>query len=328
MTRAPRRFNRLLAAAALSLAAAPVWAQGFDLQGHRGARGLAPENTIAAFTRALEIGVTTLETDLAVSKDGVLVISHDPALNPALTRDATGAWLPATGPLVNSLTVAELKKYDVGRLDPKSRYGQQWTEQKPHDGERIPTLAELFDLVHDKGKDKVRFNLEFKLKPDAPNETPDPKRFAELVVHAVREAKVTSRVTLQSFDWRPLRAVKQIAPDIATACLSIESPNMDNIQRGRTGPSPWTAGLDLATYDGSLAKLVNAAGCSTWSPFWRNVTPALLAEAKHLGLKVIPWTINDPAEMERQIGMGVDGIITDYPDRLRKVMQAKGMKLP
>lgn len=327
MIRPPRRFNRLLAGLLLA-AAAPAAAQAFDLQGHRGARGLAPENTLAAFTRALDIGVTTLETDLAVTKDDVLVISHDPALNPALTRDATGRWLPATGPLINSLTLAELKKYDVGRLDPASRYGQQWTEQKPHDGERIPTLKELFDLVHDKGKDKVRFNIEFKLKPDAPTETPDPRRFAELVVHAVREAKLVSRVTLQSFDWRPLRAVKQIAPDIATACLTIESQGMDNVQRGRSGPSPWAAGLDLATYDGSLAKLVNAAGCTTWSPFWRNVNPAMLAEAKHLGLKVIPWTINDPAEMERQIGMGVDGIITDYPDRLRKVMQAKGMALP
>jgi glycerophosphoryl diester phosphodiesterase len=119
----------------------------FDLQGHRGARGLAPENTLAAFARALEIGVTTLETDLAVTKDGVIVLSHDPVLNPDIVRGPDGQWLAAPGPAINSLTLAELKRYDVGRIKPATKYAQQFAGQTPVDGQRIPTLAELFDLA-------------------------------------------------------------------------------------------------------------------------------------------------------------------------------------
>ena len=119
----------------------------FDLQGHRGARGLAPENTLAGFARALEIGVTTLETDLAVTKDGVIVLSHDPVLNPDIVRGPDGQWLAAPGPAINSLTLAELKRYDVGRIKPGTKYAQQFAGQTPVDGQRIPTLAELFDLA-------------------------------------------------------------------------------------------------------------------------------------------------------------------------------------
>src|SRR5436190_1407029 len=105
----------------------------FDLQGHRGARGLAPENTLAAFARALEIGVTTLETDLAVTKDGVIVLSHDPVLNPDIVRGPDGQWLSAPGPAINTLTLEELKRFDIGRLDPSSKYARQFPDQKPAD---------------------------------------------------------------------------------------------------------------------------------------------------------------------------------------------------
>ena len=128
------------------LCAAAVAAHGFDLQGHRGTRGLMPENTLAAFERALEIGVTTLELDIAITADGVPVISHDPALNPALTRDRSGQWLKATGPLIRSLTLEQLQAYDIGRVDPASAYGRQFPLQQARDGERVPTLAALFKL--------------------------------------------------------------------------------------------------------------------------------------------------------------------------------------
>ena len=116
--------SRIFALALVALAMAAVPAAAFDLQGHRGARGLAPENTLAAFARALEIGVTTLETDLAVTKDGVLVLSHDPVLNPDIVRGADGKWLSAPGPAINTLTLAEIKRFDVGRLDPSSKYAR------------------------------------------------------------------------------------------------------------------------------------------------------------------------------------------------------------
>jgi glycerophosphoryl diester phosphodiesterase len=147
---------RALALLLLTLLAAPLLA--FDLEGHRGARGLAPENTLAAFRRALEIGVTTIETDMAVTKEDIVVISHNPSLNPDLVRDSDGHWLASPGPPIRMLTFAELQRYDVGRIDPKSPYAGQFPNQRAVDGERFPKLSELFDLAKASGK-PVRFNI-------------------------------------------------------------------------------------------------------------------------------------------------------------------------
>jgi len=313
---------------ALFVALACAWpGRAFDLQGHRGTRGLAPETTLAAFQRALDIGVTTVETDLAVTKDGVLVISHDPYLNPDVVRGPDGVWLAAKGPTIHALTLAELKRYDIGRLNPASAYAKQFPLQQPADGQRFPTLDEAFALAQTSGK-RVRFNIETKITPTSGGETPDPATFAKLTVDAIRKADLAARVTVQSFDWRTLREVKKLAPDIETACLTIETESFDSVQRNSGKPSPWHAGLDLAQYDGSLPRLVKAAGCSTWSMFWRNLTLNEMAEAQGLGLKVLPWTVNDPADMARLIDWRVDGIITDYPDRLRKVLAEKGLPPP
>ena len=302
---------------ALSLPAA-----AFDLQGHRGARGLAPENTLAGFRAALDLGVTTLETDLAVTRDGVLVISHDPLLNPDLTR-LDGQWIATAGPSIQSLTLADLKRYDIGRTNPGSKYGQQFADQKPADGERFPTIEEFFTAA---GPD-VRFNIEIKTNPTKPDLTPDPERFAQLTIEAIRKGKAGARSTIQSFDWRGLLAARRLAPEIATGCLSIESNNFDTVGRAAAQPSPWLGGLDLKAHGGSVPKLTKEAGCAVWSPFWRNVTADNVKEAQALGLKVVPWTVNNPADMAQLIDLGVDGLITDYPDRAKLVLAAKGVKI-
>lgn len=318
--------TRCCSIALLALAVASS-AAAFDLQGHRGARGLAPENTIAAFKRALDIGVTTIETDVGITRDGVVVIAHDRRLNAALTRGPDGKWLAAAGPAIRSLSLAELKTYDVGRLDPSSSYAKALTEQVAVDGERVPTLTELFDLVLRSGK-PVRLNLETKLSPHAPDETVDAATFTRIVVDAVRNGGFAARTTLQSFDWRTLVEAKRLAPEIRTACLTTEGGSGDTVKPDDSGVSPWHAGLSLVKHDGSLPKLVKAAGCDVWSPFWRNVTPDRVREARALGLAVLPWTVNEPADMEMLIDAGVDGIITDYPDRLRRALGAKGKPLP
>ena len=156
----------------------------------------------------------------------------------------------------------------------------------------------------------------------------DAETFARLVVDAIRSAKLAQRATIESFDWRTLVQAKKLAPEIETVCLTIESDSMDTVQRSSPRPSPWHAGLDLAAHGGSLPRLVQAAGCGTWSPFWRNVTTASVDEAHALGIKVLPWTVNNPADMGRLIDMKVDGLISDYPDRLRKVIADKGIPLP
>ena len=301
---------------------APAAALAFDLQGHRGARGLAPENTLAAFERALEIGVTTLELDVGITADGVAVVSHDPLLNPAITRDASGRWLTAPGPALRSLTVDQLQRYDVGRIDPASPYATTFATQAPRDGLRVPTLRQVFDLVKQVGADGVRFNIETKLNPTRPEETANPEVFVNAIVREAREAGLMQRVTLQSFDWRTLQIAQGLEPTVKTVYLSIQTANTDNVRDGT-----WTAGFKLADH-GSVPRMVKAAGGAVWSPNGGALTEALLKEAQALGLKVIPWTVNAPADMQRFLDWGVDGLITDYPDRLRDVMRQRGQPLP
>ena len=250
------------------------------------------------------------------------MISHDPLLNPDLTR-LDGQWIATAGPVIRTLTLADLKRYDIGRLNPDAKYARQYPEQKPVDGERFPTLEEFFAMA---GPD-VRFNIEIKTNPTKPDLTLDPERFAELTVAAIRKGMAASRSTIQSFDWRGLLAARRRAPEIATGCLSIESNNFDTVGRAAAQPSPWLAGLDLEAHGGSVPKLAKAAGCAVWSPFWRNVTADNVKEAQALGLKVVPWTVNNPADMAQLIDLGVDGLITDYPDRAKLVIATKGLKV-
>jgi len=322
-------MEKIIAAAIVVVSVVLCSAAGaFDLQGHRGARGLAPENTLPAFASALSIGVTTLELDLAMTSDGVLVVSHDSRLNPDHTRGADGTFLAAEGPAIRSLTLAQLQRYDVGRLKPGTAYAAAFPEQRGMDGVRIPTLMEVFDLARQAKADHVRLNIETKLTPTSGANTPDPETFAAAVARAVREAELAARVSIQSFDWRTLAIMRRIVPEIERVCLSIDGGSGDTLRRGQPGASPWTAGLDIDDFGGSAPRLVAAAGCSVWSPHQRNVTPASLVEAQALGLKVIPWTVNERPDMERLIQMGVAGIITDYPDRLRAVMVEREIPLP
>ena len=311
---------------AACLAVAP-YAQAFDLQAHRGGRGLRPENTLVSFEHAIRMGVTTLELDIAITADDVAVITHDPALNPALTRDARGDWLSRPGPLIHNLTLAQLQAYDVGRLNPAHPYGHGFPEQQARDGTRMPTLASLFKLVQDAGATDIRFAIETKIDPRNPANTPPPDAFVKTLLGVIRDAGMVQRVMVQSFDWRTLALLQQLEPQVRTVYLTVESAGMDN-----TRDVLWTAGHMLKDFDGSVPRMVRAAAgkanAVTWAPFFGNLTSELLRQAQALGLQVIPWTVNDKLQMERLIDWGVDGIISDYPDRLRDVMAKKGLTLP
>lgn len=306
----------ILAAALFS--ALPATSRAFDLQGHRGARGLAPENTLAAFDRALDSGVSTLELDIAITADGVPVVSHDASLNPAITRGADGRWLTGPRPLIHALPAAALAAYDVGRMDPASSYAAGFPRQQAHDGERIPTLAALFAHVRARGADAVRFNIEAKIDPYAAGDTPPPDRFAALLVAAIREAGMAARTTVQGFDWRALAAVQRIAPELPTAYLST----------ARTAQDPaWTNGLRLADYP-TLPAMVAAAGGRIWSPAFGTLSKELVDDAHRRGLQVLPWTVNQPTDMARMVDWGVDGLITDYPDLAGEVLRGRGVPVP
>jgi glycerophosphoryl diester phosphodiesterase len=321
-------MKSLMGTFAMITLATSVPAIAFDIQGHRGARGLAPENTIEAFSTALSIGVTTLELDVGMTEDGVLVVHHDEWLNPNITRGPDGAFLSHRGPAIYSMTLEEVKRYDVGRLKPGTAYAARLPEQRPRDGARIPTLAEVFELVNRIGADHIRFNIETKLTPTSGHDAPEPELFAKAVAAAVRDAGLTKRVSIQSFDWRTLFVLRRVGPEIIRVCLTSQRPGQDTIGRGKSGASPWTAGLDVDKFGGSAPRLVAAADCSVWSPAFEDLTSERMAEANSLGIRVIPWVVNEPDQMEHFLRLRVAGIITDYPNRLRRVLAANNLPLP
>ena len=273
----------------------------FDLQGHRGARGLFPENTLEGFRAALALGFHSFELDVGVTRDGVVVLHHDPRLNPDITRGPDGAWLGAPGPLLRDLTRAEVRAYDVGRIRPGTAYAAAYPDQRPHDGARIPRLADLLALTG-----APRLLIELKLFPDHPDWTVSPEEMTERVLHDVAAAGALDRVAVQSFDWRAPRHARRTRPGVATGWLT----------RAETVAAPalwWGVGAGSCDLDG-VADRVAAEGGGTWTPFHTELTPPRLARAHALGVRVVPWTVNEPSRMAELATWGVDGLITDRPD--------------
>lgn len=281
--------------------------------GHRGARGLFPENTLAGFAGALEAGAEALELDVALTADGVVVVSHDPALNPDHTRDASGAWLSGPGPLIRDLQAAGLAQYDVGRLRPFTACAALFPRQQPQDGARIPRLAEVLRLAPPAG-----FVIELKTFPGEPGRSAGATELAEAVAATADAAGVTPHITVEGFDWRGPRHLRRTRPDLRLAWLTRAETVAD--------AAVWWDGPRPEDFAGSVPRAVAAEGGPVWAPDHRDLTAAQVAEAHALGLLVMPWTVNRPARMRRLIGWGVDGLVTDRPDLARA--EVSGMLRP
>ena len=247
-----------------------------------------------------------------MTAEGVVVVLHDTGLSPDLTRIG-GAWIDAPM-LVRAMTHAELQGADVGRIRPGSKTAERFPDQTPVDGTPVPTLAEVLSLATAEGAPGLRFNIETKLSPLKPDDTADPETFAEAVVAVIRDAGVAERAIVQSFDWRTLAVVKRIAPEIRTSYLTAERNWLNNVQAGRPGASPWLGGLDIDDVGGSVPRAIASLKGDIWSPYYRDVTAEEVKEAQALGIEVHVWTVNDAAQMKELAEMGVDGIITDYPN--------------
>jgi glycerophosphoryl diester phosphodiesterase len=298
----------------------------FDIEAHRGGRALLPENTLPAFANALSLGVDTLELDVGITADAEIVISHDRGLNPDLARDAKGDYIAAPGTPLVKLRLDEVRTYDVGQIRPGSRYARQFPDQHAISGTRIPTLRELFALVRKAGNRCARFNIETKIDPNHPDESPDPQTFVALLIALIDAEGFADRVTIQSFDWRTLQLVQQRSPRIPTLYLTRQRGSAPTISLDKS--TNWTAGFNPADHGGSLPRTIKAAGGAGWSPYFGDVTAELVAEAHGLGLRVVVWTVNELEDMVRMIEIGVDGIISDRPDLLRQAVRGKGMALP
>lgn len=298
----------------------------FDIEAHRGGRALFPENTLVSFANALSMGVDTLELDIGVTRDGAVVVSHERGLNPDLARGADGKYVAPPGIPFIQLSLADVKKYDVGQIRPDSKYAAQFPDQRAVPGTKIPTLKEVIDLVRKSGDRHVRLNIETKIDPNHPEEAPEPERFVTLLLDLLQAEKFSGRVMVQSFDWRTLQLVQKCAPAIPTVYLTVQSDSTPTVFPDKA--SIWTAGFDPAQHGQSIPRTIKAAGGAIWSPHFGDVTPALISESHALGLSVVVWTVNKPADMARMIEMGVDGIISDRPDLLRQAAGEKGIALP
>jgi glycerophosphoryl diester phosphodiesterase len=319
-----RKFLAILAILAISGCATRP-----ELQGHRGARGLMPENTLPAFESALKIGVDVLELDTGVTKDGVVVIGHDPCLNLDLARDKSRAYIQSSakfGPCVADMTLAELQEFDVGRIRPGSDYAKRFPNQQPMDGTSMPTLSALFDLVKKQNNNRVRFNIETKISPFERTQTIGPEAFVNGLLGTIAKEKMLHRVSIESFDWRTLKLVQRDYPNVPTVYLSAQQKFFDNIQANDRAGSVWTAGLNAQDFDGSVAKMVKAAGGKIWSPYFGDVDEAKIKHAQALGLKVVVWTVNEAKDISRMLDYGVDGIISDYPDRAADIMRKRNLR--
>jgi glycerophosphoryl diester phosphodiesterase len=301
-------------------------AMAFDIEAHRGGRALFPENTLASFANALSMGVDTLELDIGVSSDGAIVVSHERGLNPDLARAADGVYVTSPGTPFVRLRLEDIKKYDVGQIRPGSAYAAQFPDQHAVPGTPIPTLKEVLELVRKSGDSHVRLNIETKIDPNHPDESPGPERFVTILLDLLQAEKFSDRVTVQSFDWRTLQLVQKLAPAIPTVYLTLQKGSAPTVFLDKA--SVWTAGFDPVDHEGSLPRAIKAAGGAIWSPFFGDVNPALISESHSLGVKVVVWTVNKPEDMARMIDMGVDGIISDHPDMLRQVAGERGIALP
>jgi glycerophosphoryl diester phosphodiesterase len=254
------------------------------------------------------------------------VVSHERKLNPDLARGPDGIYVAPPGTPFVQLLLKDVKQYDVGQIRPGSLYAAQFPDQHAMPGTRIPKLTEVFDLVRRSGDAAVRFNIETKIDPNHPDESPDPQRFVSALLDLVQAEKMSDRIMVQSFDWRTLQLVQKETPKIPTVYLTQQKGRGATVALDKA--SAWTAGFSPADYGQSLPRTIKAAGGAIWSPYFGDVDAALVSESHQLGLKVVVWTVNTPEDIARMIDIGVDGVISDHPDLLRKIAVDKGIALP
>ena len=292
-------------------------APGFDLQAHAGGRGQATGESLRAFAKSLELGVSTLELDINLTKDHQPLVWHDPVIESQQCSDTGPAFAgdpsyPYVGKLVYDLTLAQIRTLDCGK--PASQFPRAEVVR----GNKIAVLPEVFSLT-DSYRADVRYNIETKVAADHPSTSAQPQEFVDVVLAAVRAAGKVDRVEIQSFDWRTLPLVRQAEPSIPLAALWNEHTWVPG--------SPWLATVNPDVVGDPVIGAM-MVGASILSPEYSLVDRALVDRAHSLGLSVIPWTVDDANDMRTQIAVGVDGIITNYPAVLRTVMAELGMALP
>ncbi|MGV9929472.1 glycerophosphodiester phosphodiesterase family protein [Streptomyces olivaceoviridis] len=311
----------------------------FDLQAHRGGIGMTTEESLEGFGKAMRLGVTTLELDTHVTKDRKVVVNHDRQISAQKCKDTAPVtpgdpMYPYVGKYIKDLTLAQIKTMDCG-------YQQLpgFPEQEQIKGHRMVELKDVLNLVKSYNARQIKLNIETKVEAGAPEQTAPRELFVRRVYEEIHASGIEDQVTIQSFDWGALKEMHKLAPKYPLVALT----NYDFLQVGKPGASPWLGGIDADDYDGDFVKAAAAVpGVTALSPvygfpqdgvvsdpdFRFYVDGKMVSEAHKRGLKVVPWTCDDPATIEALMDMGIDGIITNYPNRVRDIMAERGMRLP
>lgn len=288
------------------------------IYGHRGARGDLPENTLESFKYLFKNNINAYETDILISKDLIPVITHDFRLDPSFTKDNEGNWITDENIIIFDLSYEELLKFDVGSLNKLSRYGRRFVNQKTLENQKIPKLSELLELSSKNKSENLLINLEIKSTPDEENLTPTPEEMVKLVMKEVNKSNLQNKIIISSFDWRTLTEIKNLYPEISRAYLSFQQQAGIKIKNTIYNRSPWMSYLPFfEKYE--LPKIIKSQGGKAWHPYHKDITKKLVDISHQEDLPVNVWTVNEEYDMLKMIEHGVDGIMTDYPLRLKEL---------
>ena len=289
------------------------------IYGHRGARGVLPENTLESFKYLFENNIHAYETDILISKDFIPVITHDFRLDPSYTKDINDNWIEDENIKIIDLTYDQILQFDVGTLNKLSKYGRKFINQKSLQNQKIPKLSELLKLTSDNIVEDLLINLEIKSTPIEKNLTPEPDEMVKIIIDEVSRSNLEDIIIYSSFDWRVLREIKERDSKIPRAYLTSGA-------RGKIyDKSPW---LDFTPLHNGveLPELIKALGGSAWHPNYKDVNKEIVQISHDKGLPVNVWTVNRESDMLRMIDYGVDGIMTDYPLKLKELCERKNIK--
>lgn len=289
------------------------------IYGHRGARGVLPENTLESFKYLFENNIHAYETDILISKDFIPVITHDFRLDPSYTKDINDNWIEDENIKIIDLTYDQILQFDVGTLNKLSKYGRKFINQKSLQNQNIPKLSELLKLTSDNIVEDLLINLEIKSTPIEKNLTPEPNEMVKIIIDEVSRSNLEDRIIYSSFDWRVLREVKERDSKIPRAYLT------SGVKGKIYDKSPW---LDFTPLHNGveLPELIKALGGSAWHPNYKDVNKEIIQISHDKGLPVNVWTVNRESDMLRMIDYGVDGIMTDYPLKLKELCEKENIK--
>ena len=286
--------------------------------GHRGARGLFPENSMVGFENVLRSGINLIELDIVFSKDKIPIITHDYAVSSSFSRHVGGKFIQKNIE-ISSLTAEQVKNYEIGKLNLDTDYGKRFPEQIQLDGVYMPTLQELYDKIQQPDFEQARLMVE--IKPNLYTIHDDRKNITRLLVKQIRDANLTQKVILHSFDWLLLEECKNQAPEIITSFLSKKVQH----KKANTNQSVTFYMHGNTEKTESIPEKIRDLGGSIWCPYFKDITRDRLLIARENNLLVAVWTVNEPSDIDEMIKLGVDAIMTDYPPRVKSALISKGM---